>query len=100
MTYFIGLVRFFKEKQKEEFRVAVSSATGEVIGFSHPIEDTASRPLVDKEKERQLLLIFWKPPLPLIPPNILPMPRMSKNLIIVMEYSFSWQKQGCADPLE
>jgi hypothetical protein len=44
---FCWLVRFFKEKQKEEFKIAVSSATGEVIGFHHIIEDTASRPTVE-----------------------------------------------------
>ena len=55
---FFWVVRFFKEKQKEEFRVAVSSATGEVTGFSHAIEDTASRPTVDKEKDRQLAFNF------------------------------------------
>lgn len=51
-------VRFFKEKQKEEYKVGVSSASGEVIGYNHIIEDTASRPFADKDKSRQLALDF------------------------------------------
>jgi hypothetical protein len=31
---FAWVVRFFKEKQKEEFRVVVSTATGEITGFA------------------------------------------------------------------
>ena len=31
---FCWVVRFFKEKQKEEYKIAISSATGEVIGCS------------------------------------------------------------------
>ncbi len=53
-------VRFFKEKQKEEFIVFVSSKTGEVVGFNHAIEDTAPRPLLDKETSKVLAISFLK----------------------------------------
>jgi hypothetical protein len=55
---FYWKVRFFKEGQKEELRVIVSSKTGEVIGFSHDIEETASRPAVDVEAARQMAIDF------------------------------------------
>jgi hypothetical protein len=49
---FFWNIRFFKEKQKEELRVMVSSKTGEVINFSHAIEETAKRPFVDLDAAR------------------------------------------------
>ena len=80
---FCWVVRFFKEKQKEEYKVAVSSATGEVIGFSHAIEDTASRPLVDKEKARQFAFDFLKTTFAFNPATIyVLMVKMLRNMII------------------
>lgn len=54
------LVRFFKEQQKEEFQVFVSSRTGKVIGYSHVIDESESRPFVEKDSARLLALNFLK----------------------------------------
>jgi len=55
---FFWVVRFFRERQKEEFKIAISSATGEIIGVNHIIPDTAPRPLIDKDKARQIAVDF------------------------------------------
>ncbi len=53
LDMFYWMVRFFKEKQLEEFQLAVSSATGEVIFFNHKIEETAVRPEIKREEARE-----------------------------------------------
>lgn len=40
---FFWSIRFFKEGQKEEYRVIVSSSTGEVISYNHRLDDAAAR---------------------------------------------------------
>src|SRR3989338_2917536 len=40
---FLWIIRFFKENQKEEFRIAVSAATGQIASFQHIIDDTEPR---------------------------------------------------------
>ncbi len=47
---FFWIIRFYKEKTKEEYRVVVSSSSGKVIGYKHIIEDTAHRPLITREE--------------------------------------------------
>ena len=95
---FCWVVRFFKEKQKEEFKVAVSSATGEVIGFSHVIEDTASRPSVDKEKARQLAFDFLKTTFAFNPAQYITHGEDVKKFDNRLEYAFSWQDKDVDIP--
>ena len=95
---FCWVVRFFKEKQKEEFKVAVSSATGEVIGYTHAIEDTASRPAVDKEKERQLAIDFLKRRFAFDPSQYITHAEDLRKLDNRLEYAFSWQKKDVNIP--
>jgi len=95
---FSWLVRFFKEKQKEEFKVAVSSATGEVIDFSHIIEDTAFRPTVDKEKERQLAVDFLKRKYGFNPILYMAHGEDVRKFDNRLEYAFSWQSKDVNIP--
>jgi hypothetical protein len=95
---FSWTVRFFKEKQKEEYRVYVSSATGEVIGFNHLIEDTASRPSVDKEKDRQLAMNFLRSTFAFNPSQYTTHGEDLKKFDNRLEYAFSWQNKGVNIP--
>jgi len=95
---FCWVVRFFKEKQKEEFRVAVSSATGEVIGYSHAIEDTASRPTVDKEKVRQLAFDFLKSTYGFSPAQYITHGEDLKKYDNRLEYAFTWANKDVDIP--
>ncbi len=95
---FYWVVRYFKEKQKEEFKVAVSSATGEVIGFSHVIADTASRPSVDKEKERSFAFNFLKNTYGFNPAQYIPHGEDVKKYDNRLEYVFTWQNKDVDIP--
>ena len=95
---FCWVVRFFKEKQKEEYKVAVSSATGEVIGFSHIIEDTASRPTVDKEKARQFAFNFLKTTFGFDPAKYIVHGEDVHKFDNRLEYAFSWQDKDVDIP--
>jgi Type II CAAX prenyl endopeptidase Rce1-like len=95
---FCWLVRFFKEKQKEEFKVAVSSATGEVIGYNHLIEDTASRPSVDKEKARQFAFNFLKTTFAFNPVQFITHGEDVKKYDNRLEYAFKWQDKDVDIP--
>ena len=92
------MVRFFKEKQKEEYKVAVSSATGEVIGFNHLIEDTAFRPSVDKEKARQFAFNFLETTFGFNPAQYIIHGENVKKYDNRLEYAFSWQDKDVTVP--
>lgn len=55
---FIWLVRFFKEQDNEEYRLAVSATTGDIISFNHIIDDGAVRDIVPKEVARETAVKF------------------------------------------
>jgi hypothetical protein len=95
---FCWVVRFFKEKQKEEYKVAVSSATGEVIGFGHVIEDTASRPTIDKEKARQLAFNFLKNTFGFDPAKYIVHGEDVHKFDNRLEYAFTWQNKDVDIP--
>jgi hypothetical protein len=90
---FSWVIRFFKEKQKEEYRVAVSPATGEVTGFSHAIEDTASRPIVEKDTARRLAFNYLKTAFGFDPAQFVIHAENVRKLDNRQDYSFSWQNK-------
>lgn len=50
LDLFFWSFRFFKEGKKEEFRVVISSKTGEVVSYSHILEDTAFRESMSEDE--------------------------------------------------
>jgi len=95
---FCWVVRYFKEKQKEEYKVAISPATGEVIGFTHIIEDTASRPTIDKEKARQIALNFLKTIFGFNLNQFIPHAEDVKKFDNRQEYLFIWEDKDVKIP--
>jgi len=95
---FCWVVRYFKEKQKEEYKVAISSATGQVIGFSHIIDDTAFRPLVDKEKARQFAFGFLRNTFAFNPAQYIIHREDVKKYDNRLDYAFSWQYKDVGIP--
>ncbi len=57
---FLWLVRFFKEQDKEEFRLAISASSGEIVSFNHIIDDDATREIITKEDARKNVITFLK----------------------------------------
>lgn len=97
---FYWTVRFFKEKQKEEFKVSVSSRTGEVIRFDHDIEDTAARPDMGKEEAKAAALEFLKTKFNFDPSLYTSDREDAKKFDHRTDYSFSWQANHIDIPWE
>lgn len=57
---FTWLARFFRENQKEEYLVEISSRTGQVVSVEHLIKDTEPRKAKDKQTAKQLAKDFLK----------------------------------------
>ena len=57
---FYWVVRFFRENEKEEYKVFISSATGEIIGFEHGIDDNAARGPLSRETAKNKVIEFLK----------------------------------------
>lgn len=55
---FFWVVRFYRESEKEAYKAFVSSATGEIIGFQHTIDDSAAREPLGREEARQKAIEF------------------------------------------
>lgn len=51
---FYWCTRFFKEGQKEEYSVCVSSSTGQVISYRHLLDDAASRPEMTEAEAQKM----------------------------------------------
>ncbi|MCD4781895.1 MAG: CPBP family intramembrane metalloprotease [Candidatus Omnitrophica bacterium] len=57
---FFWVVRFFKENQKEEFRLSVSATTGQVIAFKHTIDNNAARGDIETTVAQQRIISFFE----------------------------------------
>ncbi|OGX39647.1 MAG: hypothetical protein A3D87_00810 [Omnitrophica WOR_2 bacterium RIFCSPHIGHO2_02_FULL_50_17] len=57
---FYWIVRFFKENEKEECRVVISSASGEIISFQHTIDENEARPPLEREEAKHRAIEFLK----------------------------------------
>lgn len=95
---FYWKVRFFKEKQKEEFKIVVSSKTGEVISFSHSIEDTVARPFIEAEQARQVAIEFLKHNYAFSPQQYTLHSQNIEKRENRVDYSFSWETNNVEIP--
>lgn len=57
---FYWVVRFFRQNEKEEYRVFISSATGEIISFRHTIDDSAARESLERDEAKKRVVEFLK----------------------------------------
>ncbi len=55
---FVWIVRFFKENQKEEYRLSISAISGKIVGYRHEIPETAARPEVDRKEAKKEAMAF------------------------------------------
>lgn len=93
-------IRFFKELQKEEYRVTISPKNAEVLSFEHSIEDIERREDITKESARQKGEEFLK--------NIYKIDleeynfhsEDAKRYDFRTDYNFSWEKKGVYIPWE
>jgi len=91
---FFWIVRFFNEQEQEEYRITVSSATGEVTGLSHTIDDHEVRKVITEEEAQQKALAFLIQKFQMNPDVYVE----HKNVVTPYDnrtdYFFSWQKKG------
>ncbi len=60
LDLFFWIVRFYRENEKEEYRLTVSPATGQVTSFKHIIDENEARPAIDREEAKKLAKEFLK----------------------------------------
>ncbi|HOW36345.1 MAG TPA: CPBP family intramembrane metalloprotease [Candidatus Omnitrophota bacterium] len=95
---FIWIVRFFKENQKEEFRIAVSAATGKIISFGHTIDDTEKRDSPDEETAQQIAVDFLRDYFHFNPNDYTFDSKQSKKYENRTDHSFCWRKNDVSIP--
>ncbi len=91
-------VRFFKELEKEEYKVGVSPRTGEVLSFEHAIEDTAYRQPIEKELARQEAERFLRQTYGLNMQEYDFHEEAARRFDKRVDYAFSWEKKGVYVP--
>jgi membrane protease YdiL (CAAX protease family) len=88
-------VRFFRPKQLEEFRVAVSPG-GEIVGYEHTIEESRAGPELDRVAAQAQAAKFLSDRLGVNLANwdFLTEETSSKKLPNRLEWVFTWEKHG------
>jgi len=95
---FFWKIRFFKQFQKEEYIIKISSTTGELISFEHLLEDIAPRETINKDIAKQDALVFLS--------NVFGIDfsgydfheEKIKRYDKRTDYTFSWEKRGVYMP--
>lgn len=95
---FYWVARFFQENEKEEYRVFVSSATGEIIAFQHIIDENEARPAVEQEKAKRQVQEFLTARFQFDPDRYLIRDDVVNTLDNRSDFSFSWQKKDVSIP--
>jgi len=91
-------VRFFKQLQKEEYLVSVSSKSGDILLFRHFIEDIEPRQSFEKEAARARAEDFLKNNCGLNLKDYDFHEEKAKRYEGRLDYSFSWEKKGVYIP--
>ncbi|MCC6759504.1 MAG: CPBP family intramembrane metalloprotease [Candidatus Omnitrophica bacterium] len=89
---FYWTIRFFKENQKEEYRVTVSAGSGEVTAYSHVIEASAFRPPQTEDEAREKAIAFLKEKFNFDPALWAPQTNNSQKYERRTDFSFAWEK--------
>lgn len=96
---FYWLIRFFKENTKEEYLIEVSSATGEITGFSHTIDEGEARPRIERDEARERTKEFLKHKFKWFNPDEC---SLRSNFAVHRDnrsdFIFSWQKNSVNIP--
>ncbi|MDP3142553.1 MAG: CPBP family intramembrane metalloprotease [Candidatus Omnitrophota bacterium] len=90
---FFWLVRFFKEGEKEEYKIMVSSKNGKVISFNHFLEDTQEIPNQEKELSKRKAKGFLIKTFGIDFSKLDPHGEQVKKLEKRIDYDFSWENK-------
>ncbi|MFA5117702.1 MAG: CPBP family intramembrane glutamic endopeptidase [Candidatus Omnitrophota bacterium] len=91
-------IRFFKEFQKEEYLIEISPQSGQVLRFTHLIEDTAVRPAITQDAARLAAKEFFIRNYDRDFREYEPHAEQVKRYDHRTDYFFSWEKKGVYIP--
>ncbi len=91
-------VRFFKELEKEEYRIRISSKTGKVIGYAHLIEDIEARPDLGRELSKEKARKFLADKFGFDFNNYDFFEERAKRFDKRVDYDFLWERKGVYIP--
>ncbi len=94
LDMYFWIVRYYKENQKEEYRLTVSSKTGQVTSLKHVMEDSTERSFLEEGAARQKAFLFLEKNFPFDPKNYELTDHFTKVYDHRTEYTFAWQKMG------
>lgn len=95
---FFWIVRFYRENEKEEYRLGISSSTGEVIAFKHTIDDTAARKTIPREEAKEKAKKFLNQAFGFDEKDYLIKGDLQHIYDNRSDFSLSWQKSTVAIP--
>jgi hypothetical protein len=95
---FSWAIRFFRENEKEEYLVRVSSRSGEIIAFRHSIEDTRKKERIEKTVALMQAQDFLRRFYNINFDDYDFHSEESKKYDNRIDYIFSWEKKGVYIP--
>jgi len=95
---FYWIIRFFRESEKEEYYVDVSSKSGKIVGFTHLIKDTEARQAKKKDVSKKLAKEFIKDKFGTNFAEYDFHEESTEKLDKRTDYEFSWEKKGVYIP--
>lgn len=95
---FYWVVRFYRENEKEGYKIFISSATGEMIGFQHIIEDSAAREPLEREEAKGRVVEFLKEKFRFDPGQYTIKGDLKTVFDNRSDFSFSWHRKDVQIP--
>ena len=95
---FYWSVRFFKEGEKEAYKFAISSSSGEIVSFSHEIDSMAKRETITKEQAKERSVEFLRSVYNFNPDEYKIKGDHEFKLDNRTDYAFSWEKNSVSIP--
>jgi len=90
---FYWKIRFFKENEKEGYRVTVSAANGQVVGYKHIIKEADPRPKRSEKHNRKQLYQYLQNTFDINPDDYIPHSDLSIKHEKRTDKAFSWEKK-------
>ncbi len=95
---FFWKIRLFKDFQKEEYIIKVSSASGKIISFEHLLDDVAPGNIIDKDTAKNNAREFLKQTFRINFDEFDFHEEKVKRYDKRTDYTFSWEKKGVYIP--
>lgn len=95
---FYWSIEFFKEGDKEQYAVTISSRTGQIIGYAHQIEETAKIEIIPKPQAKIDAIEFLKNRFGFDPVNYEIKGDLTTIYDFRKDHTFAWQNNEVSIP--